>query len=54
MVLIDNGVGLKICTLKLVTWLGYSKDFIDKGKIIIIKAYDDMERNSKGTIRIPV
>lgn len=47
-------MGLNICTLKLVTQLGYFKDVIEKGKSIIIKAYDDMDRSSKGKIKILV
>lgn len=34
--------------------MGYSDDFIDKNKSITIKAYDYMEKNLEGTIKIPV
>ena len=39
----DGGAGLNICTLQLIKNLGFSKDVIEKGKGITIKAYDDQE-----------
>lgn len=40
-VLIDNGAGLNICTLQLVTTLGYVVESVDVNKKITTKAYDD-------------
>lgn len=51
-VLLDVGAGLNICTLKLINQLRYFYDVIDKNRSITIRAYDDMETNSKGTIRL--
>ena len=48
--LIDGGAGLNICTLKLVLALGFSKNVVDPKKKITIKAYDEEERSSKGSV----
>lgn len=40
-VLLDEGAGLNICTLKLLQALGYSQFHIDPTKKISIKEYDD-------------
>ena len=53
-VLIDGGAGLNICTLKLVLALGFSKDAVDPKKKIIIRAYDEEERSSKGSVILPI
>jgi len=53
-VLIDGGVGLNICTLKLVLALGFSENAIDSRKKITIKAYDEEERTTKGTLVLPI
>lgn len=53
-VLIDGGVGLNICTLKFIRALGLSKQSIYPCKKITIKAYDDEERSSKGTVMLPI
>lgn len=53
-VLVDSGVGLNICSLKVLKILGISKDSIEKGKGITIKAYDDQEWVSQGTTQLPI
>ena len=53
-VLIDGGAGLNICTLKLVLALGFSEDAVDPKKKIIIRAYDEEERSSKGYVILPI
>lgn len=53
-VLIDNGVGLNICTLQLVTTLGYAVESVYANKKITIKAYDDAYRSSKGAVVLPI
>lgn len=53
-VLIDGGAGLNICTLKLIHALGFLEESIDPRKKITIKAYDDEERSSKGTMMLPI
>ena len=53
-VLIDGDVGLNICSLSLLNTLGYSKQVIDTKRKIIIKAYDEVERSSKGLSILPV
>lgn len=53
-VLIDGGAGLNICTLKLISELGYSHLHIDPTKKINIKAYDDEECPSKGLVILPI
>lgn len=52
--LIDGRAGLNICTLKLIRALGFSEKSIDPCKKITIKAYDDEERSSKGTVMLPI
>lgn len=49
-VLVDRGANLNICSLKVLKSLGISKDNIEKWKGITIKAYDDQERVSQGSI----
>lgn len=51
---IYGGVGLNICTLKLVKTLGYSKEVIDSTNKILIRDYDDVEQASKWTITLPI
>lgn len=50
----DGGVGLNICTLQLIKILDFSEDVIEKGKGITIRAYDDQEQVSQGTIQLPI
>ena len=52
--MVDSGVGLNICTLKLVKALGYTKDVVDPRKKITIKSYNDQERSSKGMVILPI
>lgn len=52
--LIDGGVGLNICTLKIICALGYLENSIDFRRKITIKPYDDEERSSKGLIFLPI
>ena len=51
---IDGGVGLNICSLSLLQTLGYSEQVIDTRRKITIKAYDEVERSSKGLAIIPI
>ncbi|GLJ22222.1 hypothetical protein SUGI_0417710 [Cryptomeria japonica] len=53
-VLIDGGVGLNICTLSTIKQLGYSEKAMNSTNKITIKAYDDEERSSKGTVTLPL
>lgn len=53
-VLIDGGIGLNICTLKLIRVLVFSKKAIDPKKKITITTYDDEERLSKGTMVLSI
>ena len=53
-VLIDGGVGLNICSLSHLKMLGYSEKIIDTRRKIIIKAYDEVDRLSKGLAILPV
>ena len=46
--LIDGGFGLNLCSLSLLNTLGYSKKAINTRRKITIKAYDEVERSSKG------
>ena len=48
--LIGGGVGLNIFSLTLLKTLGYSEQVIDTRRKIIIKAYDEAERNLKGLV----
>ena len=45
---------MNICTLKLVLALGFFEDAVDPKKKIIIRAYDEEERSSKGSILLPI
>lgn len=47
-------MGLNICSLNTFKQLGYSKQIIDSINKITIKGYDDQERSSKGTVRLPL
>jgi hypothetical protein len=52
-VMIDNGSALNICTLKFIKQAGYTKaDIISE--VISIKAYDNLERTTEGTILLPI
>lgn len=53
-VLIVGGAGLNICTLKLIIELGFSEHAVDPRKKITIKAYDEEECSSKGSITLPI
>ena len=53
-VLINGGAGLNICSLSLLQTLGYSKKVIDTRRKITIKAYDEVERSSKGLASLPI
>ena len=52
--MLNGGAGLNICTLSSVKALRYIEDTIDPMKKIIIKAYDDEERSSKGMVILPI
>lgn len=52
--LIDGGTSLNICSYSLITQLGFLELAIDHRKKITIKAYDEQERSSKGTIVLPI
>lgn len=53
-VLIDNGVGLNICSLNNVKTLGILEFSINLRHKITIKYYDEVERLSKGLIVLPI
>lgn len=53
-VLIDNGAGLNIISFNVIQQLGMSEFGIDPKCKITIKAYDDVERPSKGLIVLPI
>ncbi|GLJ14817.1 hypothetical protein SUGI_0240950 [Cryptomeria japonica] len=53
-VLINGGAGLNICTLSTIKQLGYSEKAMNSSNKITIKAYDDEEHSSKGTITLPL
>ncbi|GLJ56032.1 hypothetical protein SUGI_1203060 [Cryptomeria japonica] len=53
-VLIDGGAGLNIYRLNTIKQLGYSKKVVNSMHAITIKAYDDEESSSKGTITLPL
>jgi len=53
-ILVDGGAGLNICSLKLIKQLGYSEKDVDTSKVITIRAYDDVERDTKGIIFLPI
>jgi len=51
--MIDNGSALNIYTLKFIKQAGYTEaDIISE--VITIKAYDNLERTSEGTIFLPI
>ncbi|KAH9301957.1 hypothetical protein KI387_013540, partial [Taxus chinensis] len=50
-VLVDNESRLNICTLKLVKQLGHTKADLES-YIITITTYDNVERDSAGTIML--
>ena len=52
--LIDGGARLNICSLSLLKTLGYSEHVIDSKRKITIKAYDEIERSSKGLVVLPI
>lgn len=52
--LIDGGVDLNICTLKIIRALGFLENAIDPKKKITIKAYDDEERSLEGLVVFPI
>ena len=52
--MVDGEVGLKIYTLSLVKSLGYIEDVVDTKKKVMIKAYDDEERSSRGVVILPI
>lgn len=47
-------MGLNICTLKLVTKLGFSKEDVDSKNTITIKYYCYEEHSSKGSVTFPI
>ena len=52
-VMIDNGSALNICTLKFIKQARYTEaDIINE--VITIKAYDNLERTTEGTIFLPI
>ena len=53
-VLIDNGVGLNIISFNVIQQLGMLEFSIDPKRKITIKAYDEVERPSKGLIVLPI
>ncbi|WP_044909003.1 hypothetical protein, partial [[Clostridium] innocuum] len=53
-VLIDNGAGLNIVSFNVIQQLGLSEFAVDSKKKITIKAYDEVERSSKGLVTLPV
>ena len=53
-VLIDNGVGLNIISFNVIQQLGMPKFSIEPKCKITIKAYDEVERPSKGLIMLPI
>ena len=52
--MIDGGVGLNICTLKVVKGLGYFEEDVDPSCKITINSYDDGKCFSKGIIILPI
>ncbi len=52
-VMIDNGSALNLCTLKFIKQVGYTEvDIINE--VITIKAYDNLEHTTEGTILLPI
>lgn len=45
---------MNICSFQLIKALGFSEACLDATKSIIIKAYDDKERSSKGVVTLPI
>lgn len=52
-VLVDNVSTLNLCTLKFIKQVGYT-DAALNNQVITIKVYDNSERDSKGTICLPI
>ena len=52
--LIDGSARLNICSLSLLKKLSHSKQFIGTRRKITIKAYDEVERSSKGLAVLPI
>ena len=52
-VMIDNGSALNICTLKFIKQAGYTEANIIN-EVITIKAYDNLERTTEGTVLLPI
>ncbi|WP_044908681.1 retropepsin-like aspartic protease, partial [[Clostridium] innocuum] len=52
-VLVDNGSALNLCTLKFIKKIGFTEADIQH-EMITIKAYDNLERTSEGTITLPI
>lgn len=52
--MIDGGTGLNIYTYNLVKQFGFSEHAIDPRRKLIIKAYDEEERSSKGLVVLPI
>ena len=51
--MIDNGSGLNSCTRKFIKQVGYTEaDIINE--VITIKAYDNLEHTTEGTILLPI
>ena len=52
-VLVDNGSALNLCTLKFIKKIRFTEADIQH-EVITIKAYDNLERTSEGTITLPI
>ena len=52
-VMIDHGSALNPCTLRLFKQEGYTEEDIIN-EVITIKAYDNLDRTTKGTILLPI
>ena len=52
--LIDNGVGLNICSATFLKKLGYDEHSIDPYHKIAIKADDEVEHKSLGLLVLPL
>lgn len=53
-ILLDDGSGLNLSTYKLIKQLSNFEGLVDTYRKIKIKAYDDAQRVSKGTITLPL
>jgi hypothetical protein len=53
-VLVDGSASLNICSLKVLKSFGIFEDSIEKGKGVTIRAHNDQERVSQGTIQLPI